>query len=73
MMTIDEAIAYERQQEKDKRNEYYTFGIQKSKECAEECKQIAEWLEKLKYIESIAKHFIVAFLEVKREEYRKMN
>ena len=47
-MTIDEAIAFERQQAKDRRNEHYTFGIQKSKEAAEEHEQLAEWLEELK-------------------------
>ena len=47
-MTIDEAIAFERQQAKDKRNEHYTFGIQKSKEAAEEHEQLADWLEELK-------------------------
>lgn len=48
MLSIDEAIAFERQQAKDKRNEHYTFGIQKSKETAEEHEQLAEWLEELK-------------------------
>ena len=48
MLSIDEAIAFERQQAKDKRNEHYTFGIQKSKEAAEEHEQLAEWLEELK-------------------------
>ena len=48
MLSIDEAIAFERQQAKDKRNEHYTFGIQKSKESAEEHEQLAEWLEELK-------------------------
>ena len=48
MVSIDEAIAFERQQAKDKRNEHYTFGIQKSKEAAEEHEQLAEWLEELK-------------------------
>ena len=48
MLSIDEAIAFERQQAKDRRNEHYTFGIQKSKEAAEEHKQLAEWLEELK-------------------------
>ena len=48
MLSIDEAIAFERQQAKDRRNEHYTFGIQKSKEAAEEHEQLAEWLEKLK-------------------------
>ena len=48
MLSIDEAIAFERQQAKDKINEHYTFGIQKSKEAAEEHEQLAEWLEELK-------------------------
>ena len=48
MLSIDEAIAFERQQAKDKRNEHYTFGIQKSKEAAEEHEQLAAWLEELK-------------------------
>ena len=48
MLSIDEAIAFERQQAKDRRNEHYTFGIQKSKEAAEEHEQLAEWLEELK-------------------------
>ena len=48
MLSIDEAIAFERQQAKDKRNEHYTFGIQKSKEAAEEHEQVASWLEELK-------------------------
>ena len=48
MLSIDEAIAFERQHSKDKRNEHYTFGIQKSKEAAEEHEQLAEWLEELK-------------------------
>ena len=51
MLSIDEAIAFERQQAKDKRNEHYTFGIQKSKEAAEEHEQLAEWLELLKWYE----------------------
>ena len=50
MLSIDEAIAFERQQAKDKRNEHYTFGIQKSKEAAEEHEQLAAWLEELKAI-----------------------
>ena len=60
-MTIDESIAFERQQAKDRRNEYYTFGIQKSKEAAEEHEQRAEWLKDLKEIKemdlSIPQHF----------------
>ena len=51
-MTIDEAIAFERQQAKDRRNEHYTFGIQKSKEVAEEHEQLAEWLEELKALKN---------------------
>ena len=50
MLSIDEAIAFERQQAKDRRNEHYTFGIQKSKEAAEEHEQLAEWLEELKVL-----------------------
>ena len=53
MLSIDEAIAFERQQAKDKRNEHYTFGIQKSKEAAEEHEQLAEWLEELKAYRAI--------------------
>lgn len=45
---IDEAIAHERQKAKDNRNEFYTFGVQKCKQCAEEHEQRAEWLEELK-------------------------
>ena len=47
-MDIDEAIAHERQKAKDNRNEFYTFGVQKCKQCAEEHEQLAEWLEQLK-------------------------
>lgn len=53
MLTIDEAIAFERQQAKDRRNEHYTFGIQKSKEAAEEHEQLADWLEELKAYKAI--------------------
>ena len=53
MLSIDEAIAFERQQAKDKRNEHYTFGIQKSKEAAEEHEQLADWLEELKAYKEI--------------------
>ena len=55
MLSIDEAIAFERQQAKDKRNEHYTFGIQKSKEAAEEHEQLAEWLEELKELREYKK------------------
>ena len=47
-MTIDEAIAHERQKAKDNRNEFYTFGVQKCKQYAEEHEQLEEWLEELK-------------------------
>lgn len=50
MLSIDEAIAFERQQAEDRRNVHYAFGIQKSREAAEEHEQIAEWLEELKAI-----------------------
>lgn len=55
-MTIDEAIARERQQAKEQRNHIGTWDDEYSKKCevyAEEHEQIAEWLEKLKTIESI--------------------
>ena len=55
MLIIDEAIAFERQQAKDKRNEHYTFGIQKSKEAAEEHEQLSEWLEELKELREYKK------------------
>ena len=66
MLSNDEAIAFERQQAKDKRNEHYTFGIQKSKEAAEEHEQLAEWLEELKAYREIGtvegyKHAIACY------------
>ena len=54
-MTIDEAIAHERQKAKDNRNEFYTFGVQKCKQCAEEHEQRAEWLEELKAYRTLDK------------------
>lgn len=72
MITIDEAIAYERQQVKDKRNEYYTFGIQKSKECAGEHEQIAEWLEELKMLRELkAEHRKIGNIEGFNKGYNK--
>ena len=51
MLTIDEAIALERQMAKDQRNRIGTFDNEYSKKCkvwAEEHEQIAYWLEELK-------------------------
>ena len=53
-MTIDEAIARERQQAKKQRNHIGTWDDEYSKKCevyAEEHKQLAEWLELLKWYE----------------------
>ena len=50
-MTIDEAIARERQQAKEQRSHIGTWDEEYSKKCevyAEEHEQIAEWLEELK-------------------------
>ena len=49
-MTIDEAIARERQQAKEQRNHIGTWDDEYSKKCevyAEEHEQLAEWLEEL--------------------------
>ena len=62
-MTIDEAIAFERQQAKDKRNEHYTFGIQKSKEAAEEHEQLVEWLEELKALREYKQRMEMQYLD----------
>ena len=54
-MTIDEAIARERQQAKEQRNHIGTWDDEYSKKCevyAEEHEQLAEWLEELKKIKS---------------------
>ena len=59
MLSIDEAIAFERQQAKDRRNEHYTFGIQKSKEAVEEHEQLAEWLEELKALREEKSEFLI--------------
>lgn len=63
-MTIDEAIARERQQAKEQRNHIGTWDDEYSKKCevyAEEHEQLAEWLEELKAIKemdlSIPQHF----------------
>ena len=63
MLSIDEAIAFERQQAKDKRNEHYTFGIQKSKEAAEEHEQFAEWLEELKALREYKERMEMQYLD----------
>ena len=53
-MTIDEAIARERQQAKEQRNHIGTWDDEYSKKCevyAEEHEQLAEWLKLLKWYE----------------------
>ena len=63
-MTIDEAIARERQEAKEQRSRIGTWDDEYSKKCevwAEEHEQIANWLEELKVIKkmdlSIPQHF----------------
>lgn len=63
-MTIDEAIARERQETKEQRDYIGTFDDEYSKMCevwTEEHEQIANWLEELKVIKemdlSISQHF----------------
>ena len=54
-MSIDEAIARERQQAKEQRSHIGTWDKEYSKKCevyAEEHEQLAEWLEELKEIKS---------------------
>ena len=69
MLSIDEAIAFERQQAKDKRNEHYTFGIQKSKEAAEEHEQLAEWLEELKALREEKSDFQIMAKDIAEGNY----
>ena len=69
MLIIDEAIAFERQQAKDKRNEHYTFGIQKSKEAAEEHEQLAEWLEELKALREEKSDFQIMAKDIAEGNY----
>ena len=64
MLSIDEAIALERQVAKEQRDHIGTFDDEYSKKCevwAEEHEQIANWLEELKVIKemdlSIPQHF----------------
>ena len=69
MLSIDEAIAFERQQAKDRRNEHYTFGIQKSKEAAEEHEQLAEWLEELKALREEKSDFQILAKDIAEYNY----
>ena len=69
MLSIDEAIAFERQQAKDRRNEHYTFGIQKSKEAAEEHEQLAEWLEELKALREEKSEFQILAKDIAEYNY----
>ena len=64
ILSIDEAIALERQVAKEQRDHIGTFDDEYSKKCevwAEEHEQIANWLEELKVIKemdlSIPQHF----------------
>ena len=72
-MSIDEAIALERQAAKEQRDRIGTFDDEYSKKCevwAEEHEQIAKWLEKLKTLKdnSISKE---AFEKMKTRAYKK--
>ena len=72
-MTIDEAIALERQIAKDQRDHIGTWDDEYSKKCdvwSEEHEQIAKWLEKLKTLKdnSISKE---AFEKMKTRAYKK--
>ena len=66
MLSIDEAIARERQQAKEQRSHIGTWDKEYSKKCevyAEEHDQLAEWLEELKELRNMtAGHlYAVAF------------
>ena len=72
-MTIDEAIAREKQLAKEQRIHIGTWDDEYSKKCevyAEEHEQLAEWLEELKSIKenSISKE---AFEKMKSKAYKK--
>ena len=72
-MSIDEAIALERQAAKEQRDRIGTFDDEYSKKCevwAEEHEQIAKWLEELKALKdnSISKE---AFEKMKTRAYKK--
>ena len=71
-MTIDEAIARERQQAEEQRSHIGTWDDEYSKKCevwAEEHEQIAKWLEELKALKdnSISKE---AFEKMKSKSYQ---
>lgn len=72
-MTIDEAIARERQQAKEQRNHIGTWDDEYSKKCevyAEEHEQLAEWLEELKsYRASVFSGYMTQ--KMLKEEYNK--
>ena len=72
-MTIDEAIALERQAAEEQRCHIGTFDDEYSKKCeiwAEEHEEIAKWLEELKVLKenSISKE---AFEKMKSKAYKK--
>ena len=72
-MTIDEAIALERQMAKDQIDRMCSFDDEYSKKCeiwAEEHEEIAKWLEELKVLKenSISKE---AFEKMKSKAYKK--
>ena len=65
-MTIDEAIARERQQAKEQRNHIGTWDDEYSKKCevyAEEHKQLAEWLEELKSLREYKEKMEMQYLD----------
>ena len=75
-MTIDEAIARERQQAKEQRSHIGTWDKEYSKKCevyAEEHEQLAEWLEELKQLRNItaghlyAVAFNIGYLKAEKE------
>ena len=72
-MTIDEAIARERQQAKEQRNHIGTWDEEYSKKCeeyAEEHEQLTEWLEELKsYRASVFSGYMTQ--KMLKEEYNK--
>ena len=73
MLSIDEAIARERQQAKEQRNHIGTWDEEYSKKCeeyAEEHEQLAEWLEELKsYRASVFSGYMTQ--KMLKEEYNK--
>ena len=65
-MTIDEAIARERQQAKEQRNHIGTWDDEYSKKCevyAEEHEQLAEWLEELKSLREYKEKMEMQYLD----------